>query len=507
MSTGSYEWLYVLNLGNTMLGVPMLAMPYCIEQCGCLLGTLLIFFAGYMSVESSIFLLRTALITSTDSYETTAEHIYGRFGKSFIAACIIAFIFGIVVASFVIIGDIIPTILKANFPSIDESILFREKVLMFVAIFIILPLSLIRDTGQLVPFSVFSLLTYAVFILYLFSEAFYFGPTNIFHPNVKLFNLNGVLKCIPIILTGFSCQAQMLIYLETFPDSMKGVRDVKPLVIRAMLIVCVVYTAVGIFGYFTFVKEPLGTDIFQNLSTSFLHQLLRLAFCTSVIISYPMVIFPMRSCLYSIIFSRGQLTQNIKIPNFYFLFITVVIVLGSMVIAMMVPNIGIILNFTGGYAGAILSLIFPALMFIQKSTHDDHLNGAKLLLIMGIVSLLSGPVILLTENYQYEDDRVLVLPDIQAPTFNPVNTELELPEKHEIDTDTSVRINSSEFIVKGEGRGLLRDVRANKSEEKTHSTTHGSNLKKFTNAVKIDLDLEIDKKIIKKNKTIKIVNG
>ena len=507
MSTGSYEWSYVLNLGNTMLGVPMLAMPYCIEQCGCLLGTLLIFIAGYMSVESSIFLLRTALITSTNSYETTAENIYGQFGKSFIAACIIAFIFGIVVASFVIIGDIIPTILKANFPSTEESILFREKVIFFLAFFVILPLSLIRDTQRLVLFSVFSLLTYAVFIVYLFTEAFYFGPTNIFHPNVKLFNPNGILKCIPIILTGFSCQAQMLIYLETFPDSMKGVHDVKPLVIRAMLIVCVVYTAVGLFGYFTFVKEPLGTDIFQNLSTSFLHQLLRLAFCTSVIISYPMVIFPMRSCIYSIIFSRGQLTSDIKIPNFYFLSITLFIVIGSMIIAMMVPNIGIILNITGGSAGAILSFIFPALMFIQKSSHDDHLKGAKLLLLIGIISLLSGPVIMLTENYTYEEDKLFVLQDIRVPTANPVETELLLPEQLEIDIDTGVRINSTEMTIKGDSRELLRNIRGNKSEEKIKLTANESHWKNLTHANKIEVDLEVYKEIKLKNTTVEFVNG
>ena len=492
MATDSYEWQYVLNLGNTMLGVPMLAMPYCIEQCGCLLGILLIFIAGYMSIESSIFLLRTALITSTNSYETTAEHIYGRFGKSFIAACIIAFIFGIVVASFVIIGDIIPTILKANFPSTEESILFREKVIMSVAIMIILPLSLIRNTDLLASFSVFSLLTYAAFILYLFSEAFYFGPTNIFHSDVKLFNLRGFVKCIPLILTGFSCQAQMLIYLETFPDSMKGVRDVKPLVIRAMLIVCVVYTAVGIFGYLTFVGEPLGTDIFQNLSTSFLHQLLRLAFCISVIISYPMVIFPMRSCIYSIVFSRGQLTSDIKIPNFYFLSITVAIVMGSMIIAMMVPNIGIILNFTGGYAGAILSFIFPALMFIQKSSHDDRLNGAKLLLLVGIISLLSGPVTMLTENYQYEDN-VLVIPEI--PSAYPIDTKSILPNKPDIDIDTGARTNTSDFIDKE----LLRDIRANKTEEKGNSTRNESERKKLTHTDKVELDLEVHREMVKKS--------
>lgn len=393
---GSYAWPYVLNLGNTMLGVPMLAMPFCIQQCGCILGAILIFTAGYLSVESSILLLQTAQVTATSSYERTAENMYGRFGKSFISACIIAFIFGIAVASFVIIGDIIPDILNIYVPA-TESILFREQVIVFFAIVIIFPLCLIRQVERLVPLSIFSLISYALLIFYLFIEAFYLNPKSIFQDKLKLFDPSGLLICMPIVMTGFSCQAQVLIYLETFPDTMKGVQEVKPLVVRAMFIVCMIYTTVGLFGYFTFMNDTLETDLFQNLSTNFLHQILRLAFCISVIISYPMVIFPMRSCIYSLLLSRGR--SEVFIPKFEFGLISLFIIIGSMIMALLVPDIGIILNITGGYAGAFLSFICPAIMFITKSTANERAIVAKLILFLGVLSLLSSPTLLFLQSY------------------------------------------------------------------------------------------------------------
>ena len=460
MPTDSFEWPYVLNLGNTMLGVPMLAMPYCIEQCGCVLGVLLILIAGYLSVESSIYLLRVALVTSTNSYEITAENIYGKFGKSVIATCIIAFIFGIAVASFIIIGDIIPTILKTNFPSFQEGVLFREKVLTFVAIFIILPLCLIKDTSRLVHFSVFSLITYFMFISYLFAEAFYFGPSNIFHPSLKLFDLKGVLVSMPIILTGFSCQSQMLVYLESIPEALRGVYVVKPLLIRAMLLVCVIYSSIGIFGYFTFLRGTIGTDIFRNLSTSFLHQLLRFAFCISVIISYPMVILPIRPCIYSIIFSKEQQTEDVDTQKYYFPIVTIVIIFGSLIFAMLVPNVGVILNVTGGYAGAILSFIAPALMFIKQATKDDFLKGAKIVLIMGIVFLLSSPAIMLIENLKYNSTSLfaqeeIILPQQEEGMPEDVVSEIVI-DGIVVEGNVKRDFNESENAIIADGREILQ---------------------------------------------------
>ncbi|KAI6653364.1 hypothetical protein LOD99_3584 [Oopsacas minuta] len=86
---------------------------------------------------------------------------------------------------------------------------------------------------------------------------------------------------------------------------------------------------------------------------------------------------------------------------------------------MMVPNVGVILNVTGGYAGAILSFIVPSMMFI-KSTKDDNVKGAIFILIMGVVFLLSSPAIMLIEHYQYEGDNQLF---VQQEMIVPVDVD------------------------------------------------------------------------------------
>lgn len=60
------------------------------------------------------------------------------------------------------------------------------------------------------------------------------------------------------------------------------------------------YAAVGLFGYVAFHDVELHGDILLYLQSSFLTQMMKLAFMLSVAVSIPLVLFPSRIAFYNL---------------------------------------------------------------------------------------------------------------------------------------------------------------------------------------------------------------
>lgn len=99
-----------VNLGNSIIGVSILAMPYCFKKCGILLGVLLIIFSGFLNRAGCHLLLKSATITRKRSYELMAYDVFGSKGKLVVELGIMGFLIGTCVAFFVVVGDLGPSI-------------------------------------------------------------------------------------------------------------------------------------------------------------------------------------------------------------------------------------------------------------------------------------------------------------------------------------------------------------------------------------------------------------
>lgn len=71
--SGRREWPYVLNLANSIMGVSVLAMPYCFMRCGIFLGTVLLLLSTYLTTVSCELLMRAAIASKRKSYEFLGE--------------------------------------------------------------------------------------------------------------------------------------------------------------------------------------------------------------------------------------------------------------------------------------------------------------------------------------------------------------------------------------------------------------------------------------------------
>ena len=59
----------VITLANSIIGVSILAMPFCFKQCGIVLATLMILLSGVVVKVSCHFMIKAALIARRRNYE------------------------------------------------------------------------------------------------------------------------------------------------------------------------------------------------------------------------------------------------------------------------------------------------------------------------------------------------------------------------------------------------------------------------------------------------------
>lgn len=154
----------------------------------------------------------------------------------------------------------------------------------------------------------------------------------------------GILQCLPIFSMALFCQTQLFEIYETIPNvSLEKMNDV----VRGALNICtLVYMCVGLFGYIAFCTQSftgnltellcmyftindcriittvillfynsqhvqllllflyIAGNILLSFEPSITSELIKLGFVFSVAFSFPLVIFPCRASLNSLLFRR-----------------------------------------------------------------------------------------------------------------------------------------------------------------------------------------------------------
>lgn len=76
-------------------------------------------------------------------------------------------------------------------------------------------------------------------------------------------------------------------------------------IVRIAVNICVaVYISVGFFGYAAFASEPFTGNILMSFSQSPVTDVMKIGFVLSVAFSFPLVIFPCRASLNSLLFKK-----------------------------------------------------------------------------------------------------------------------------------------------------------------------------------------------------------
>ncbi|KAJ2944201.1 hypothetical protein O0L34_g18179 [Tuta absoluta] len=382
-----------ITLANSIIGVGILAMPFCFQQCGVLLATVILLFMGLISRLCCYFLLKAALLARRRNFEFLAFHIFGPAGKLAVEIGIIGFLMGTCIAYFVVVGDLGPQII-AKLLNINQSDILRTSIMVIVSLVCVLPLGLLRNVDSLSNVSAATIGFYFCLVIKLISEA----ATQVFSGDLQtkmdLWKPSGVLQCVPIFSMALFCQTQLFEIFESLPTL--SLEKMNVVTKNAINICTAVYFTLGLFGYIAFCSHTVSGNILMSLAPTMANDVIRLGFVMSVAFSFPLIIFPCRASLYSLLYKKAHVTHhdhmmNQSIPESSFRGITVGIIAVALFVSLLIPNIELVLGLVGSTIGVLVCVIFPAAAFINvtlKNTNERIL--AKGVLILGLVILVLG---------------------------------------------------------------------------------------------------------------------
>jgi sodium-coupled neutral amino acid transporter 11 len=135
------------NFVNSIVGSGIIGMPYAIKQSGFFMGVFLICLVAWLLNKSSVMLIDCGLRNNKLDYELLSEHVLGRKGYFISLISMMLFAFGGQISYFILIGDTMPIIAEIFCPG--TFLADRTAILSILAVFIILPLCLMRDLSSL----------------------------------------------------------------------------------------------------------------------------------------------------------------------------------------------------------------------------------------------------------------------------------------------------------------------------------------------------------------------
>lgn len=306
-----------VNLGNSIIGVSILAMPYCFAQSGLLLSILLIVLSGFLTRLSCHFLLKAAFLSRRRSFELMVQDVLGSTGRLLVELGLIGFLLGTCVAYFIMIGDLAPKIV-AELLDIKYTRQLRIISILALSIFIALPLSLLKRVDSLTSFSLLSMILYSCLILKLMFETTDKLRIDKKDPdklqNISYWNVAGLLRTFPIFSMAMSCQTSLFEIFDNtvITSDLDAIKRDNGIIKKAIYMCSFVYITVGLLGYMAFHDQTLYGNILLAFPPSLTTTLTKVGFIVTLLMSFPLCLFPCRTSVYSLTIEKLRKSANFQ---------------------------------------------------------------------------------------------------------------------------------------------------------------------------------------------------
>lgn len=296
-----------VNLGNSIIGVSILAMPYCFVRSGPILSIILLVISGLLTRLSCDLLLKSALISKRCSFELIVQDILGSFGRLLVEVGLIGFLLGTCVAYFIMIGDLAPRLLVDIFDlKYDKNL--RAITIIVLSLFIVMPLSLLRRVDSLTSFSLISMVFYSCLVVKLMSETVdKFTLEEIKADNldrIVYWDTSGLLTTFPIFSMAMSCQTSLFEVLDNSAVSIDTIGRDNNIIKKAIYMCSFVYIVVGLLGFMAFHDQTPSGNILLAFPASPTTTLTKVGFIISLLLSFPLCLFPCRTSVHSLLMGK-----------------------------------------------------------------------------------------------------------------------------------------------------------------------------------------------------------
>eukprot|EP00033_Pygsuia_biforma_P002278 GCRY01002523.1.p1 GENE.GCRY01002523.1~~GCRY01002523.1.p1 ORF type:complete len:503 (-),score=115.07 GCRY01002523.1:381-1889(-) len=394
---GASFWGSVFNVCNYTMGAGVLTMPKTTAWTGAVFeGILLLLLAIFIFYTLKI-LVHCGFKTGILNYDELVHKIMGPRWKVVLNISSILSGLGLMCTYMVLIADFGSNITDALFDW--ES---RRLTLVLLTVFLVLPLSLLRNLNSLrftSILAIFFILGTASCITF---DCLRYLSTTGAEYDVTYFKVDtNVFRALPIATFAFMCHLIVLPMAAELKDA--RVKTANKVVGVSVFLSFLLYFCCGIFGYLRFQTDLEGNvmnnyaDDERDVDNRDAFTIFESSFLFVIVFSYPMVNF---ACRLSII----KLCCPGKEESFpHIAAIVVSLFLVSLVIGLTCEDVSIVYGLMGAVTAPAVTTIFPGLLLIWTSGKSAFSSFSN---IMGVFTVAIGAILMVNGIIFYVVDLV-----------------------------------------------------------------------------------------------------
>eukprot|EP01112_Ceratiomyxa_fruticulosa_P007986 TRINITY_DN2072_c0_g1_i1.p1 TRINITY_DN2072_c0_g1~~TRINITY_DN2072_c0_g1_i1.p1 ORF type:complete len:434 (-),score=36.14 TRINITY_DN2072_c0_g1_i1:68-1369(-) len=384
-----------LNLACSAIGVGILSLPFTVRNLGILFGVLAFIFVAIITYVSLYYLVESAVLSNTRSYQDAALVSYGLWCNLLIALVICIGQWGACVGSVVIIGDVFTPAMELILPHVD--FLHDRNIVVLFSLIIILPLSLPREFNTLrfgSSIAVFSHI-YIVLLVVVNSMIFLFSSERHSLPPIinDSFSLR-IIQSIPIIVFAFGCSIQVIPVFDELKD--RRLKTMKKVIVNGVSLSFGCYTLVGVFGFLEFQYNTNSNVLTNYPTTSIPVTIGRILLGIAVCLGFPLLIWPLKNTTELLFFyarDHKVRTERIVVPVLVNIIETILLVGSSVIVGILIPSISFIFGLIGSTTATLSCFIIPTLMFLKLTSKQPLRSTRKVDRVVCCFILFFGVVI------------------------------------------------------------------------------------------------------------------
>ncbi|XP_027163209.1 amino acid transporter AVT6C-like [Coffea eugenioides] len=393
----------VFNVSTSIIGAGIMSIPATLKVLGVVPAFVMIVVIGVIVDISVEFLLRFTYNGESRTYAGLMYESFGRVGSVAVQICVMLTNLGCLIIYLIIIGDVLSGKGAEHLGVLQEWFGVhwwnaRAVAILFIVLFVMLPLVLYRRVESLWLSSAVSVFLAVVFVGICSVMAIYAlarGETRSIRVVPELDNgasFFNLFTAFPVIITAFT------FHFNVHPI---GVELGKPAAmisaVRISLVLCgALYFTIGIFGYLLF-GDSVMDDILVNFDqgsgstiSSLLNDIVRLSYALHLMLVFPLVNFSLRANIDELLFPKRAVLAT---DNKRFVILTLVLLGFSYVAAIAIPSIWYFFQFMGSTSAVCLAFIFPGVIALRDihgiSTRRDRIIAAAMVILAVVTSTIA----------------------------------------------------------------------------------------------------------------------
>ena len=302
-------------------------------------------------------------------YERVVRDAMGPRGFYTILFAMFVFAFGALVTYTIILADDI-SIVAAHWAG-EESVSpwLRRGVILGTSILLLLPLGLVRNMASLARTSFLSLVAVVVVVIVVVVRA---GTGSDGAPDPDSQQATVVLfaprffPALGAICFAFVCHHSSMVVFNSLQPALATTASWARITHAAIAIAIGACLVLAVTGYLTF-RGATDANLLNNYPLSDqLVNVTRVFFAVTMVLTYPLELYVSRHCIVALwgIGGDGPLPWSKHVG------ITVALWAVAMAISLVVDDLGIVLELTGGTSATILGFVMPALLALFTTEYN-----------------------------------------------------------------------------------------------------------------------------------------